>query len=123
MVAQENIEGWFRLPKAALKPNTAKFFLLRVRGDSMNKAEIDGNRIENGDLILVRQQPCADVGEIIVALIDGEATTKRLGRGPHYLVLRPESTNPVHKPIVVDSDFRVAGVVSSVFKKGEDLFG
>lgn len=121
-VAEENIEGWLRLPKTTLKPSSAKFFLLRVRGDSMNRATVNGDRIESGDLILVRQQPVAEPGEIVVALIDGEATTKRLQRGSNYFVLRPESTNPAHKPIMVDGDFRIAGVVCHVFKSGANLF-
>lgn len=121
MVAEENIEGWFRLPTAALKPCTGKFFLLRVRGDSMNKADVDGNRIENGDLVVVRQESAAQPGDVVVAVIDGEATIKRFSRGPHYFILKPESRNPEHRPIIVDRDFFIAGIVCSVLKKGADL--
>lgn len=121
MAAEENIEGWLRLPKDSLKPNSAKFFLLRVRGNSMNKAAIDGNLIENGDLVVVRQQSAADAGEIVVALIDGEATIKRLERGPGYYILRPQSTDRQIHPIVVDHEFAIAGVVRAVLKKGSEL--
>lgn len=121
MIAQENIEGWLRLPKEALRPSSAKFFLLRVRGDSMNRAVLGKARIENGDLLLVRQQSFAEPGDIVVALIDGEATVKRFERGPDYFVLKPQSTNPTHKPIVVDRDFHIAGIACRVFKKGADL--
>jgi repressor LexA len=121
MTAEENIEGWLRLPKENLKPRSAKFFLLRVRGDSMNKAIVGGVRIENGDLIVVRRQPIAEPGQIVVAVIDGEATVKRFERGPNYFVLRPQSTNPQHQPIVVDTDFNVAGIVCGVLKKGAQL--
>jgi repressor LexA len=121
MVAEENIEGWLRLPRENLKPRSAKFFLLRVRGDSMNRAVVAGSRIENGDLIVVRQQPTAEPGEIIVALIDGEATVKCLEKGPNYFVLRPHSTNPENHPIIVHEDFGVAGVVCGVLKKGSEL--
>jgi repressor LexA len=121
MIAQENIEGWLRLPKSSLRPSSAKYFLLRVRGDSMNQATIDGGRIENGDLLLVRQQPIAKKGDVIVALIDGEATVKRLDQGPGYYVLKPESANKSHKPIVIDGEFHVAGVACRVFKKGAEL--
>lgn len=121
MTADENIEGWLRLPRKNLKPHSAKFFLLRVRGDSMNKAVVAGSRIENGDLIVVRQQPTAAPGEIVVVVIDGEATVKQLERGPNYFFLRPQSTNLEHQPIVVDRDFRVAGVVCGVLKKGAQL--
>jgi repressor LexA len=121
MVAEENIEGWLRLPRENLKPRSAKFFLLRVRGDSMNRAVVAGSRIENGDLIVVRQQPTAAPGDIIVALVDGEATIKRLEKGPNYFVLRPQSTKPEYHPIVVDRDFTVAGTVCGVLKKGSKL--
>ncbi len=121
MIAEENIEGWVRLPRENLKPRSAKFFLLRVRGDSMNKAVVAGSRIENGDLIVVRQQPTAEPGEIVVAVIDGEATVKRLERGPNYFILRPQSTNPEHQSIVTDRSFKMAGIVCSVLKKGSDL--
>ncbi len=121
MLAEENYEGWLRLPKEFLRPGNAKFFLLRVRGDSMNRASVAGERIEDGDLVLVWQQPTAQPGEIVVALIDGEATIKRLFKGPGYYLLRPESTNPKHEPILVDQDFRIQGVVLRVLKKGSEL--
>ena len=80
----------------------------------MNRARIDGARIEDGDLVLVRQQPTADPGSVVVALADGEATIKRFVRGPNYFLLKPESTNPEHQPILVNRDFRVHGVVARV---------
>lgn len=121
MVAEENIEGLIRLPKEFLSPPSGKFFLLRVRGDSMNKAAVEGERIENGDLVVVRQQPTAHSGDIVVALIDGEATIKRLVKGPGYFLLKPESTNLTHKPIILNQDFHVQGVIKRVLKKGSEL--
>jgi len=59
MTAEENLEGWVRLPAAFLRPESGRFFLLHVRGDSMNRARVDGDPIENGDLVLVRQQASA----------------------------------------------------------------
>lgn len=61
-----------RLPSEFLKPSQARCFLLRVRGKSMNRAKVEGGPIEDGDLVLVRQQSVADPGEIVVALVDGE---------------------------------------------------
>jgi SOS-response transcriptional repressor LexA len=87
----------------------------------MNRALVTGVRIEDGDLVLVRQQLTAESGEVVVALVDGEATIKRLERGPGYFLLKPESTNPNHKPIVATQDFSVAGVVQQVIKKGSTL--
>jgi repressor LexA len=121
MVAEQNIEGWVRLPKEYLKPARTNFFLLRVRGDSMNKAMVNEQCIESGDLLLVRQQSAARSGDVVVALIDGEATIKRLVQGEGYFLLKPESTNPNHKPIILNRDFQVQGIVSKVLKKGSEL--
>jgi repressor LexA len=121
MPAEENILGQVQLPKAFLKPPTAKFFLLRVRGDSMNRAKIEGQTIEDGDLVLVRQQERADPGKIVVALVDGEATIKKLAKGSGYYVLQPQSTNTKNRPIILTEDFRIQGTVSRVFKKGGEL--
>ncbi len=121
MLAEENIEGWIHLPKALARPASDKFFLLRVRGTSMNRAKVGGNTIEDGDLILVRQQPAARNGDIIVGMVDGEATVKTLVKAPGYVILKPESKDNSHRPIVVDRDFRVAGKVTHVLKKGFGL--
>lgn len=122
ITATQNIEGWLRLPKERVKPATAKHFLLRVRGDSMNRAELSGETIENNDLVLVRQQSEARAGEVVVALIDGEATIKRLSKGPGYFALKPESSNADHQPILLSDQFSVQGVVQSVIKRGADVF-
>jgi repressor LexA len=119
--AEENIMGQVQIPKDFLKPPGAKFFLLRVRGDSMNRAKVEGQSIEGGDLVLVRQQERSVPGKIVVALVDDEATIKKLAKGPGYYVLQPESTNPKNRPIIVAQDFRVQGIVCRVFKKGAEL--
>jgi repressor LexA len=121
MPAEENMLGQVQMPREFLKPPRANFFLLRVRGDSMNRAKVEGQTIDDGDLVLVRQQERADPGQLVVALVDGEATIKKLVKGPRYFVLQPESTNPKHRPIIVAQDFRVQGIVCRVFKKGGEL--
>jgi repressor LexA len=121
MPAEENILDQVKMPKEFLKPASANFVLLRVRGDSMNRAKIEGQTIEDGDLILVRQQETADPGKVVVALVDGQATVKKLVKAPGYCVLKPESTNAKHRPIILAQDFKVQGVVCKVFKKGEEF--
>lgn len=121
MLAEENREGWLRIPLELASPASASFFLLRVRGDSMNRALVGSDTIESGDLVLVRQQPTAEAGSIVVALIDGEATIKSFAPGPGYVLLKPKSSNPTHQPILVDQDFRIMGVVTKVIKKGSAL--
>jgi repressor LexA len=119
--AEENLDGWVRLPIKLTSPRSARFFLLRVRGNSMDRAVVEGERIENGDLVLVRQEATAEPGTVVVALIDGEVTIKRFAQGPGYCVLRPDSTDPSYQPIILDGDFRVQGVVQRVFKKGAEI--
>ena len=121
MLAEENHEGWLRLPRSFVRPGGAHF-LLRVRGDSMNRARVDGGYIEDKDLVLVRQQPTATPGDIVVAMIDGEATIKRFQRGSGFLVLKPESKNPKHHPIVATTGLQIQGVVKKVLKKGSTVF-
>lgn len=121
VLAEENLEGWVRMPNSALHPPGSKFFLLRVRGNSMNRATVGGLPIESGDLVLVRQEPVAESGQIAVVLLDGEATIKRLVQGQGYWILKPDSTSTEHKPIILAEDFRVQGVVVRVLKRGTEL--
>lgn len=117
--AEENRMGWVRVARS--RPTADQLFFLRVRGDSMNRATVNGRLIENGDLVLVRQTAVAETGAIVVALIEGQATIKRLKLGPHYAVLRPESDNPAHAPFVVEGELAIQGVVVDVLKGGEEL--
>lgn len=121
MLAEENIEGWIRVPAAMARPASDRFFLLSVRGTSMNKATVEGGTIEDGDLILVRQQHAARPNDIVVAMVDGEATVKRLVSAPGYFILRPESRDKSHQDIVAGRDLQVAGKVTHVLKKGSRL--
>jgi repressor LexA len=117
MLAEQNIDRWVQLPKRIARPGS-EYFLLRVRGNSMNRAKVNGVNIEDGDLVLVKQEATANDGAIVVALIDGEATIKRFVRGKDYYVLKPESTDTKYRPIVVDRDFRIQGRVVRVLTRG-----
>ena len=121
MTAEQNIDGWIRLPQAMLPAGSDRLFLLHVRGNSMNRASIRGERLENGDLVLVRQQATAKPRDIVVVLIDDQATIKRLVRPGGHWVLNPESTESNHHPIMLGPTFRVQGVVVRVVKKGSKL--
>lgn len=87
----------------------------------MNQAIVQEQRIESGDLLLVRQQATARSGEVVVALVDDEVTIKRLVKGEDYFLLKPESNNPKHRPIILNRDFQVQGVISRVLKRGSEL--
>ncbi len=103
--AQENIEGFIPVSVSLAKPGF-KYFLLRAKGDSMNQAGID-----EGDLILVRQQSVAKNGDIVVALIDNDAIVKEFQHHKNCVVLMPKSNNKKHKPIILTENFQVQGVV------------
>jgi repressor LexA len=120
-LAEEVADGWLNLPIEDLLPKSARFFLLRVSGYSMNRALVGSDRIEDGDLVLVRQQTTAEPDQIVVAFVDGEATVKRLARLPGYLVLKPESSESHYKPILVGPGFSIQGIVTRVIKKGAGL--
>lgn len=105
LLAEENIEAWVPVSQRIAKPG-AQYFLLRATGDSMNKSGI-----KDGDLLVVRQQPVADNGERVVALIGDDATVKEFQRKGDKVVLVPRSSNPAHKPIILEGDFMVQGVV------------
>lgn len=73
--------------------------------------------IDDGDLVLVRQQQTAASGEVVVALIDDEATIKEFHRAPKVVLLRPRSGNPAHRPVVLTHDFQVQGIVVATVPK------
>jgi repressor LexA len=75
--------------------------------------------IEPGDLVLVRQQLDAENGQSVVALIDDEATVKEIQKADHTVLLKPRSTNPTHKPVVLSEDFQVQGIVVATIPKLE----
>jgi repressor LexA len=105
LLAEENREGELAIAPSSLPGRAEELFALRVRGDSMIEAHIC-----DGDLILVRRQDSAQPNDIVVAMVDGEATVKRFARHGDQIELRPE--HPTMAPIVVDPrtpDFRILG--------------
>jgi len=113
ILAHENIEGYIPVSASLAKPGS-KYFLLRAKGDSMNKADIN-----DGDLILVRQQSTAKNGDIVVALIDNKATVKEFQHKKNCVVLIPKSNNKNHKPIILTENFQVQGVAVTTITKLE----
>lgn len=111
ILAAENVEDYIPV-STSLARGRWNYFILRVQGDSMDRAGI-----QHGDLVLVRQQDTAEPGDKVVALIDDNATVKRLRIGRDAILLEPLSTNPVHRPIVVGPEFRVQGVVVAAIPK------
>lgn len=110
-LAEQDYEALIPVSTRIAKPGN-DYFLLRAKGSSMNKSGI-----KNGDLLLIRQQPSAEEGEKIVALINDDATVKHFHREDNVIILRPNSTVKSHKPIVLSDEFMIQGVVAGVLPK------
>lgn len=108
-LAEEDVEAHIRVSTKFARPGS-QYFLLRAIGTSMNKSGIS-----DGDIVLVRQQSVAEEGEKVVALINDKATIKHFHRAGGVIVLKPNSTDPKHQPIVVSDDLMIQGVVAAVF--------
>lgn len=109
--AIEDIEGHFSIDRSQVKGDGS--FFLRVRGDSMIDASI-----RDGDLALVHPQATAENGDIVVAMVDGEATLKRFFRERKRIRLQPE--NPRMLPIIVregKGNVAIIGKVVGIYRK------
>jgi repressor LexA len=107
ILAEEVVEEVFPLPKQLVGDGT--LFLLRVVGDSMVDAAIC-----DGDWVVVRQQPVADNGQIVAALLDGEATVKTYKRRDGHVWLLPQNAD--YEPIVGDNA-SLLGIVTAVLRR------
>jgi len=111
ILAIENIEGYINLDRSLV--SSGDVFLLRVQGDSMIDAHI-----QDGDFALVKPQPNAENGEIVVALIEDEATIKRIFMKRDLIRLEP--ANPKIEPIIVkkgEKKVTIVGKVIGIFRK------
>jgi repressor LexA len=107
ILAEQVVEDVFPLPRQVVGEGT--LFLLQVKGDSMVDAAIC-----DGDWVVVRQQPVAEPGEIVAAMIDGEATVKTFKRRDGHVWLMPH--NPAYEPIAGD-DATILGRVTAVLRR------
>jgi repressor LexA len=107
ILAEQHVEDELTLPMSLVGHGT--LFALKVQGDSMVDAAIC-----DGDLVVVRQQQVAEEGEIVAAMLDGEATVKVLRRRDGHVELLPR--NPAYQPIPAD-DAVILGKVVSVLRR------
>ena len=107
ILAVENVTDTFPIPIDFV--GNSESFMLTVRGESMIEAGI-----LNGDYILVKKQNTANNGDIVVALIEDEATVKTFYKEKDHIRLQPE--NSTMDPIIVP-DCKILGKVSGVFRK------
>ncbi len=111
MLAEEQIEDWLNLP-ASLVRGRKDVFLLRVQGRSMKDAGI-----LDGDLVIVKQQKLAEINDIVVALLDDEATVKRLVKKDNKFYLKAE--NKEYPNIYPEHEWSIQGKVIGVIRRLE----
>jgi repressor LexA len=107
ILAEQAIEDVFPLPRQLVGEGT--LFLLKVAGDSMINAAI-----ADGDWVVVREQPVAENGEIVAAMLDGEATVKTFKQSDGHVWLIPH--NPAYAPILGD-EASILGRVVAVLRR------
>jgi repressor LexA len=113
ILADEQIDDVFPLPRRLVGEGT--LFLVEMAGDSMIDAAI-----ADGDWLVVRQQTDAEDGDIVAAMIEGEATVKRLKRSDGHDWLVPH--NPAYLPILAD-DATILGAVVAVLRRVRSAAG
>ena len=107
ILAEQSVEDVFPLPRQLVGEGT--LFLLKVAGDSMINAAI-----ADGDWVVIRQQPVAENGDIVAAMLDGEATVKTFKQSDGHVWLIPH--NPAYTPILGD-EATILGRVVAVLRR------
>ncbi len=118
--ANENIEGYLKISKSILK-KTKNIFAIRANGLSMNKTNVNGNTIEDGDYLLVdSEQTSPSDGDVVLSIIDDMANIKKYvwDKINNQIVLVSESTQDI-PPIYIheDDSFMINGKIIQVIKK------
>lgn len=108
ILAYENIEDTFSIPSGYVK-STKELFMLRIKGESMIEAGI-----LNGDLAIIEKDNSAENGEIVIALIDNDATLKRFYKEKDHIRLQPENSSM--DPIIV-KDCTILGKLVGLYRK------
>lgn len=107
---EEHIEAYYNLPREIF--GQGQFYLLSAKGDSMT-----GAGISEGDLVVIRKSPTAAPGDLIVALLNGENTLKRLLFTKEGLpLLHPENPSYPDLPVTPDDEFYIQGIATHVIK-------
>jgi repressor LexA len=108
LITEENVEGLLAVPAEMAR---GEVFIMRVKGDSMVDAGI-----LDGDYAIVRHQETAENGEMVCAMINGEATLKRFYKKGDAVTLKAENKN--YAPIIISrGEFRIAGKVVGLLRK------
>jgi len=121
LFAEENVAGYLKVSRSVLNRKD-NVFALRVEGDSMNRAKINGKNLEAGDFVLIDSTyRTPRSGDYVLSVIDDCANLKKFQRDSKTgdVLLISESNNPKHKPIYISSedDFMVNGKIIGVLKR------
>ncbi len=121
LFAEENIIGYLKISRSVLNRKDG-VFALRVEGDSMNRAKLNGKNLEEGDFVLIDSEyKDPRNGDYVLSVMDGCANLKKFERNTKTgdITLVSESKNPKYKPIYVSSedDFMVNGKIVEVIKR------
>lgn len=111
ILSEQNIEGTIAIDKSWVKGKNS--FVLKVQGDSMV-----GAGIFDGDYAIIKQDYTAKDNDIVVAIVDNEATLKRFFRKDDKIILKPE--NPAMEPIIIEkgkSNIRIIGKATGVYRQ------
>ncbi len=109
ILADQNIEDYFPIPADYIRASNNELFMLEVSGDSMINAGI-----HDCDYVIAQRQQIAQDHDIVIALLDDEATVKRFFRDENAIRLQPE--NPDYKPII-STDIKILGKVIGLFRR------
>lgn len=101
-LAEENHIGILQVDKKILK-NSKDLFALIISGDSMNQRQIDEQLLEEGNYLVIRKDSDFASGDVVVAIVDGCATVKNIKKEKEMVILYPQSSNSIHRPIYLDS--------------------
>ena len=109
IMAEENKDGFIRLPRSFLR-KSREYFALRIRGDSMT-----GAGIMEGDLAVIEHQPMVNNGEIAVVMMDDSVTLKTFYKKKNEIRLQPE--NPIYEPIICrGGDIKILGRLAHIMR-------
>ena len=121
LFAEENVRSYLKVPRKIINRKDG-VFALRVEGDSMNRANINGNNLEEGDFVLIDSEyKNPRNGDYVLSIIDGCANLKKFQQNSRTggIMLVSESKNPKHKPIHISSEdnYMINGRIIAVLKK------
>ncbi len=113
---QNNVDEYIEIDKKIIG-NKKEVVAVRATGDSMNNSGI-----LDGDYVLIELTSDVLSGEKVVAIVNDMITIKKLEKRGDYIILKPDSTNTKYKPIILDSDFKIAGkVICSIPGQSMDI--